>query len=78
MKLECRQCGGVMRKATLSSGNCAGLLLALVVIGIGLFISTTGVGAIIGVPMMLLGLFIGGKRRRVWKCRRCGCVLDRA
>ena len=54
-----------MRKATLSSGNCAGLLLALVVIGIGIALTATGAGAIIGVPMMLLGLFIGGKRRRV-------------
>jgi len=71
-----------MKKVTLSSGNCLGILLALIVFFAGLFIAVafilTIIGPIIGVLMMLAALFMGGKRRKVWKCKNCGYVFDRA
>jgi len=71
-----------MKKATLSTGNCLGILMALIVLLGGLFVTVfffwTIIGPIIGILMMLAALFMGGKRRKVWKCRNCGYVFDRA
>jgi len=82
VRLTCPQCGGVMKKATLSSGNCLGILVALIVLFSGLFVTVflfwTIIGPIIGILIMLAALFMGGKRRRVWKCKQCGYVFDRA
>ena len=36
-KPTCQQCGGPMNKKTLSTGNCSGILLALIVFFAGLF-----------------------------------------
>jgi rubrerythrin len=80
--LTCQHCGGAMERATLSSGNCLGILLALIVFFSGLFVFVfffwTCIGAAIGGLMMLLGLGMGGTRRKVWKCGQCGYVFDRA
>ncbi len=78
MKLSCKQCGGVMRRRTLSQGNCLGIALALVLFAGGVAISLTGIGALIGVPLILCSLFVGGKRRRVWRCTACSTILERA
>jgi len=71
-----------MKRGTLSTGNCMGVLVALIVLFTGLFVTVffffTIIGPIIGILMMLAALFMGGKRRKVWKCRRCGYVFDRA
>lgn len=82
MNLICPQCKGSMKKTTLSSGNCSGILLALIVLFAGLFITIfffwTIIGAVIGILMMLAALFMGGKKRKVWRCKNCGYVFDRA
>ncbi len=79
--LTCPYCGGRMKEATLSSG-CLGVLVALIVFFAGLFVTVffffTIIGPIIGILMMIAAIPIGGKRRRVWKCKSCGCVFDRA
>ncbi len=76
--LSCRECGSSMKKATRSTGNLIGILGALLVFCIGVFLTTTVVGAIVGVPMMLFALFMGGKRQKVWKCNNCGYFFERA
>jgi len=43
--------------------------VAIVVVGIALF--STGIGVILGVPVMLTGFFIT-KKRKVWRCENCG------
>jgi ACR3 family arsenite efflux pump ArsB len=78
MKLTCQHCGGQMVRKTLTSGNCLGVAIALALFAFGAALTATIAGALIGIPLMLCALFIGGKRRRVWRCRRCASVLDRA
>ena len=76
--LTCRQCMGPMKMSVVTSGNCLGIALALVLFAIGIAMCCTIVGAIIGIPVCLCALFVGGKRRKVWKCQSCGCIVERA
>ncbi|MCK9523850.1 MAG: hypothetical protein M0R76_12540 [Proteobacteria bacterium] len=75
----CQQCRAPMRKEVISSGNCLGIVLALIVFSIGVAV-TIGLpvfGWFIG-PLICIGaLFMGGKRTKVWKCIRCGSIVDR-
>ncbi len=76
----CRQCGGEMVKTIISSGNCTGILLALVVLGVGITLTFVVpiCGWIIGPLLCLVALGMGGKRRKVWKCEECNVILERA
>ena len=80
--IKCQQCGGRMAKTTASSGFCLGQLVSLIVFLIGLFITVffflTIIGPIIGALMMAAALFVGGTKRKVWKCEHCGCIFERA
>ena len=81
-ELACKACGGRMVKTTLSSGNCSGVLLGLIMVLAGILVTVaffvTIIGPIIGILMVLVGLGMGGKTRKVWKCKCCGTVHDRA
>jgi hypothetical protein len=78
----CQHCGGEMKKKTLSSGYCVGILLALIVFFSGIAVAVlffwTIIGPIIGLLMVLMSLGMGGKRSRVWKCQSCGIIVPRA
>lgn len=79
-KPMCQACGGEMKKEVISSGNCGGIVLALIAfcLGVILFFFLPVVGWILG-PIICIGaLFMGGKRSKVWKCRQCGTVINRA
>lgn len=75
-KVECKQCSGVMKKQTISDGNFKGILFAIILLGAGIILSLTGIGAIVGVPLIILALFTGGKRKKVWKCKSCGYFFE--
>lgn len=81
VKLTCQQCGGPMKKTTLSSGNCSGLVVGLLVIAAGLLITIllwwTIIGAIIGIALMFGGLLMGGKKQKVWRCTKCRSIVPR-
>jgi hypothetical protein len=66
-----------MKKSVQSSGNCLGIAIALILIAIGISLCFTGIGAILGIPIVFCALFVGGRRRKVWKCRSCGYVFER-
>lgn len=66
-----------MKKSVQSSGNCLGIAIALLLLAAGVGLCFTGVGAIIGIPLAICAHFVGGKRRRVWKCRSCGYFFER-
>ena len=75
----CHQCGGSMTKTVVSSGNCSGLVLALIAfcVGILIFFALPIIGWVLG-PIICLGaLFMGGKRSKVWKCIECGSIVNR-
>lgn len=80
-KICCQQCNGVMKKSMLSKGNFTGILGALLVFFLGLFIliffAWTVIGIIIGILMIIMSLGMGGKRIKIWKCQRCGYYFER-
>lgn len=70
---SCQVCGGEMRKKTNATGGAFGCLLLLV----GAALCFTVIGALIGVPMILLGLHYGMKRQAVWRCSGCKAEINR-
>ena len=72
MIIKCKECGATLERKTVSSGNATGIAVALIVFAIGVFLCTTCVGAIIGIPMCICALFMGGKRTKIWYCPECG------
>lgn len=72
--LQCHICGGRLKNKTVSSGNATGLAGALIVLLIGIVLCATGLGAIIGIPLIICALFMGGKRHKVLKCVNCGAI----
>lgn len=67
----CHLCGTVMQRKTLSTGNAVGIARALIVFAVGVAISVTGVGALIGIPICICSLFMGGRREKVLVCPNC-------
>lgn len=76
----CQHCGGAMDKTVVSSGNCSGIVVALIVfcVGIIIFFAIPFIGWVLGPIISLGALFMGGKRTKVWKCSECGIVVNRA
>ena len=77
---QCQQCGGAMQMTAISSGNCAGIVVALICLAAGIFIffAIPVIGWVIGPVICVGALFMGGKKSKVWKCRACGSVVPRA
>ena len=78
----CDKCAGSMKRTRLSNGHCLGILAGLFMLILGALIILctfpTVIGPIIGALIMCASLCPGGKARKVWKCRACGYVFDRA
>lgn len=75
-KITCKQCSNEMFKTTYTTGNYIGILKALIVFILGVTIIFmfffTGIGIVIGLLMILLSLGMGGKKHKIWKCKKCG------
>jgi hypothetical protein len=74
---RCQLCGGWMHKKTLRRGIFFGIVVSFLLIGTGIVLCLTGIGIVIGIPLILLGLFWGGKKQKVLACRSCGAVIAR-
>ena len=59
----------------------AGCLVVIVILAVGLLLTLSGVGAIFGIPAMILALLIVPiaciKRTKVWLCPSCRVVIPR-
>jgi len=77
---KCQLCGEPMKRTVVSSGNCAGIVFALIVfcIGILIFAIIPLFGWVIGPIVSIGALFMGGSRSKVWKCANCGSIGNRA
>ena len=78
---RCNLCGDLMIKKTVSSGNVSGIALALLVFATGLFLTISGAfcgGFLVGIPLCILALFMGGKRQKVLRCKSCGHTVNRS
>ncbi len=70
---RCVCCGESMAREVLprfSRGY--GILVLIVGILLALFVSL-----LLGVPMAVIGAYMGAANRSVWVCRSCGTVVDR-
>jgi hypothetical protein len=77
---KCNLCGGKMVKTTISTGNVMGIVIALLVLIVGLYITFSALfcgGPLIGIPLCILALFMGGNRKNILKCQNCGAAVDR-
>lgn len=71
---NCQHCDSAMKKARdVSAGRLACGLFFLI---LGIVISLSVVGAIIGIPMALMGLCIGDGKR-CWRCSNCRAIVAR-
>jgi hypothetical protein len=84
--LTCQHCHGSMVKTTVYSAGILSRLLAGLVFLVGLALIVVSLAgsiltlnlSIVGVLVMIMALIMEGKRRKVWKCTSCDCILDRA
>lgn len=79
--IYCKQCDSIMDKTIHSTGNFSGIIIAIIVFiaGLSIFIwfFWTLLGAIIGILLIIMSLGMGGKRQKIWKCRKCGYFFER-
>jgi hypothetical protein len=77
----CQFCGGEMVRSKIGRGLILRLFFNLSLIFWGLiltiFLWFTIIMPIIGITMILLGLFRSSNRKKVLKCTQCGAVADR-
>jgi hypothetical protein len=76
---NCQVCGFQMRKTIKTTGRAMGCATALLMFaaGVVIFLVIPIIGWVIGGLLMLVSLFIGGKRTKVWQCRRCDAIVAR-
>lgn len=67
-----------MEEQTKTEGNASGVAVGLFIVIVGIVISFIGIGAILGVPLIIYGLFQGGKKKYLWVCPACGYFFERA
>lgn len=70
--IDCKQCGGEMLRHKYSTGNGKVLIgLVVIIVGLGLIVAWPIVGWVLGGLMVIIGLGMGGKRHKGWKCGSC-------
>jgi hypothetical protein len=68
-----------MRAATRMAGVLSNVVVPLLALAAGVLVTfyVPGVGCAAGPLLCVFALFVGGKRRKVWRCDRCGGFFDR-
>ncbi|MBF0245180.1 MAG: hypothetical protein HQL31_07885 [Planctomycetes bacterium] len=73
-KLSCHLCGGEMKARTgRKHSKGFGLTLSL----LGVFCILFWIGAILGIPLLLIGLYITFAKRDLWVCSGCHSAIER-
>lgn len=75
---KCHLCNNRMAKKRIRKTSAIGLGIGIIFILIGISLTITIIGAILGIPLIVIGLLCGSKSRKVLKCVHCGAVTDRA
>ena len=70
----CKQCDGVMTTKRVAKHSQFAALLFIIV---GIILCCTFVGALIGVPLILVGLYFGIGINTFWVCRNCGTRVEK-
>lgn len=84
---SCTHCGGKLvkeKKATGASSGCMILTLGMILGVLGFFACITGVGLIVGLPMVffaffieLYGMHVSGKCEGLYRCKKCEATFPR-
>jgi len=75
---KCTLCGGPLFKTkSVERSFLTALFFGLAMIIFGVILCITGIGAILGIPLIFIGLFYGSKSKKVLKCKHCGAIFDR-
>lgn len=68
-----------MKAQTKTENGCLMILVALFLFLLGIVVTImVPMGIIFGPILIVIGLFTGGKRRKLWVCRSCGYFFERA
>lgn len=73
---NCQACGGATKKHRKADATSNGLGCLFLVVGV--ILCLTGIGAVVGVPVLVIGVWMGCKATNYWKCRECGTLSERA
>ena len=65
---HCKKCDGMMHTTDVKKFP---NILGYIIIGIGVLVSLTILGALIGVPMVILGLKMNSTVEHLWLCEKC-------
>lgn len=82
---ECWYCGGELKTgsvATSEGSGCFIMLAGLVVIPclgglVGGIVGAFFCGFIFGIPVLLWGAHVAGRKEKYWQCKRCGAKFPR-
>lgn len=79
LNVTCQQCGTEMKKTSKTERSMALQLLGVLLFFVGFaLLFVIPLGTIIGAVMMIVSLFLGHSRKRVWLCPGCGFFFERA
>ncbi|MBF0330853.1 MAG: hypothetical protein HQL17_02870 [Candidatus Omnitrophica bacterium] len=70
----CNHCNGEMQNYTGPRFNrkMAGFLIL-----VGIFATLFWIGAVLGIPLILMGLYMMGSKRDLWVCKDCNTAIER-
>ena len=72
--IKCQKCGGQMGSKNVKKHN---KIVVYFLIGLGILLSLTIIGAIVGVPLVILGLKMGSASDYCWVCEKCGTTIKK-
>ena len=78
-KPRCQLCGSLMKKKTIRKKTIIGIAISILCFFMGILITFVGFiwgGPIIGIPICIFALFIGGKKVKVFKCKNCAAIVQ--
>jgi len=67
--IECSHCGGKLKKAAEAKSEGAGCIIAI----LGLVLTPV----LLGIPILIYGFHLMGKREGFWRCKSCSAKFPR-
>ena len=72
--LNCSACHGTMTAYTGPKYNknvCLFMIIA------GIFCILFWIGAVLGIPLLIIGIFMTSSKRKLWVCKDCNIAIER-
>lgn len=72
----CKQCGAKMKKTKKAESNYALQVVGVILFIVGVVVTFSGVGVLIGLPLMVASLFLGYSKKKVMACESCSYFYE--